>query len=69
MTMFEYLGKLDYAFMIFYVVVLIGIGLYLRRQASKSLDNYVCGGGNIPWWAMGVSGMASFLDCQIYARW
>ncbi len=60
--MFEYLGVLDYAFMLFYVVVLICIGLYLRRQASKSLDNYVCGGGNIPWWAMGISGMASFLD-------
>jgi SSS family solute:Na+ symporter len=61
-TMFEYLGIWDYAFMLFYVVVLIGIGIYLRKQASKSLDNYVCGGGNIPWWAMGISGMASFLD-------
>ncbi|VGO23572.1 sodium:solute symporter family transporter [Pontiella sulfatireligans] len=62
MTMFDYFGKLDYAFMIFYVVVLIGLGFYLKRQASKSLDNYICGGGNIPWWAMGISGMASFLD-------
>lgn len=57
-----YFGMLDYAFMIFYVVVLLGLGFYLKRQASKSLDNYVCGGGNIPWWAMGISGMASFLD-------
>lgn len=62
MTLFDYFGKMDYAFMIFYVLVLLGLGVYLRRQASKSLDNYVCGGGNIPWWAMGVSGMASFLD-------
>jgi Na+/proline symporter len=62
MTMFDYFGKLDYAFMIFYVIVLIGLGFYLKRQASKSLDNYICGGGNIPWWAMGISGMASFLD-------
>lgn len=62
MTMFDYFGKLDYAFMIFYVIVLIGLGFYLKRQASKSLDNYICGGGNIPWWCMGISGMASFLD-------
>lgn len=62
MTMFDYFGKLDYAFMIFYVVVLIALGFYLKRQASKSLDNYICGGGNIPWWAMGISGMAQFLD-------
>jgi len=57
-----YFGILDYTFMILYVLVLIGLGFYLKRQASKSLDNYICGGGNIPWWAMGVSGMASFLD-------
>jgi Na+/proline symporter len=60
--MFDYFGLIDYAFMLFYVVVLIGLGFYLKRQASKSLDNYICGGGNIPWWAMGISGMASFLD-------
>jgi len=62
MTLFDYFGMLDYAFMLFYVIVLIGLGFYLKRQASKSLDNYICGGGNIPWWAMGISGMASFLD-------
>ncbi|VGO15637.1 Osmoregulated proline transporter OpuE [Pontiella desulfatans] len=62
MTMIDYFGKLDYSFMIFYVAVLIGLGFYLKAQASKSLDNYVCGGGNIPWWCMGISGMASFLD-------
>lgn len=62
MSLFDYFGIVDYAFMVFYVVVLLFLGFYLRKLASKSLDNYVCGGGNIPWWAMGVSGMASFLD-------
>jgi solute:Na+ symporter, SSS family len=62
MALFDYFSKMDYAFMIFYVVVLVGLSLYLRRQASKSLDNYITGGHNIPWWAMGISGMASFLD-------
>ena len=47
MTLFEYFGVMDYAFMVFYVLVLLGLGFYLRRQASKSLDNYICGGGNI----------------------
>ena len=61
-TMFEYFGKLDYGFIIFYIIVLLFLGFYLKKQASKSLDNYVCGGGNIPWWCMGISGMASFLD-------
>jgi solute:Na+ symporter, SSS family len=57
-----YFGTLDYAFMAFYVAVLIGLGFYLKRLASRSLANYITGAQNIPWWAMGVSGMASFLD-------
>lgn len=60
--MFTYFGMMDYVFMAFYVVVLIFLGFFLKRLASKSLDNYICGAGNIPWWAMGISGMASFLD-------
>lgn len=62
MTLFTYFGWPDYAFMAFYVFVLCWLGFFLKRQASKSLDNYICGAGNIPWWAMGISGMASFLD-------
>lgn len=62
MTMFDYFGKIDYAFMAVYVLVLLSLGFVLKRIASRSLGNYICGGGNIPWWAMGVSGMANFLD-------
>ena len=58
----SYFGITDYVFMGLYVLVLIFLGFYLKRLASRSLDNYICGGKNIPWWAMGVSGMASFLD-------
>lgn len=57
-----YFGTLDYAFMAFYVAVLVGLGFYLKRLASRSLASYITGAQNIPWWAMGVSGMASFLD-------
>ncbi len=62
MTLTSYFGIIDYVFMGLYVLVLIFLGFYLKRLASRSLDNYICGGKNIPWWAMGVSGMASFLD-------
>lgn len=57
-----YFGTVDYVFMGLYVLILIALGFYLKRLASRSLDNYICGGKNIPWWAMGISGMASFLD-------
>jgi Na+/proline symporter len=62
MTTTSYFGATDYVFMGLYVLVLIFLGFYLKRLASRSLDNYICGGKNIPWWAMGISGMASFLD-------
>lgn len=62
MTTTDYFGITDYIFMGLYVLVLIFLGFYLKRLASRSLDNYICGGKNIPWWAMGISGMASFLD-------
>jgi solute:Na+ symporter, SSS family len=58
----NYFGTTDYVFMGLYVLVLIFLGFHLKRLASRSLDNYICGGKNIPWWAMGISGMASFLD-------
>ncbi len=57
-----YFGILDYIFMGIYVLVLVGMGFVLKRVASKSLDNYIVGGRHIPWWALGVSGMANFLD-------
>jgi Na+/proline symporter len=62
MTASSYFGTTDYVFMGLYVLVLIFLGFYLKRLASRSLDNYITGGKNIPWWAMGISGMASFLD-------
>ncbi|MFM7179854.1 MAG: sodium:solute symporter family transporter [Verrucomicrobiales bacterium] len=62
MTLSTYFGSIDYVFMGLYVLVLIFLGFYLKKLASRSLDNYITGGKNIPWWAMGISGMASFLD-------
>jgi Na+/proline symporter len=62
MTASSYFGTTDYVFMGLYVLVLVFLGFYLKRLASRSLDNYITGGKNIPWWAMGISGMASFLD-------
>lgn len=58
----RYFGTPDYIYMGLYVVVLVFLGFYLKRLASRSLANYITGAQNIPWWAMGISGMASFLD-------
>lgn len=57
-----YFNTFDYVFMVFYFAVLIMIGLYLKRRASASLENYIVGGNQIPWWALGVAGMGNYLD-------
>lgn len=56
------LNTVDYAVILGYLGALVVLGLALERMASKSLDDYFIGGRRLPWWALGVSGMAYFLD-------
>ncbi|NLX20108.1 MAG: sodium:solute symporter [Phycisphaerae bacterium] len=58
----QYLNTLDYAVIGIYCVVLIAIALYLKTIASRSLEDYFLGGRQLPWWALGISGMTNFLD-------
>jgi Na+/proline symporter len=56
------LNTLDYSIIVVYFTILIGIGFYLKKRASASLEDYFLGGRQIPWWALGISGMAAWLD-------
>ena len=56
------LNVLDYSLIIGYFAILVGIGFYLRKRASASMDDYFLGGRRLPWWALGISGMAAWLD-------
>lgn len=58
----RYLNYFDYVLIGVYFSILIVLGLYLKRKASASLEDYFLGGRKLPWWALGISGMASFLD-------
>jgi Na+/proline symporter len=53
---------IDYLIIIGYLLILIGIGLYLQHRASRSTDSFFLGDKSLPWWALGASGMASNLD-------
>ncbi len=57
-----YLNTADYAVIGVYFLVLVGLGFYLSRKAAASLEDYFLGGRKLPWWVLGVSGMASNLD-------
>ena len=52
----------DYAIIILYIVILVGISRFLRRRASGSLEDYFLAGRKMPWWALGISNMAFWLD-------
>jgi Na+/proline symporter len=58
----QYLSSFDYVIIGVYFAILIGLGLYLKKKASASLEDYFLGGRKLPWWALGMSGMASCLD-------
>ena len=45
-----------------YLGTLVFLGLYLKRRASRSIEDYFLGAKKLPWWALGVSGMSSFVD-------
>ncbi len=60
--MTEHFAAIDYAIMSVYLLVLVAMGFYLKRWASASLEAYIVGGRQFPSWALGFSGMASFLD-------
>ena len=53
---------LDYSIVILYLIAMIGVGLYFQRKASGSINSYFLGDRNMPWWALGASGMSSNLD-------
>ena len=44
-----YFNAFDYVFMVFYVLVLIAMGVYLKKMASESLEDYLVGGNKLPW--------------------
>ena len=56
------LNAFDISAMCVYFLILIGLGLYLRKKASASMEDYFLGGRKMPWWALGISGIASWLD-------
>ncbi len=53
---------IDYTIIAVYLLALIAFGVYLQRKASKSIDSFFLGDRNMPWWALGASGMSSNFD-------
>lgn len=54
-------GFWNYLVVIVYLVAMLGMGFYFMRR-NKDTDRFFKGGGQIPWWAAGVSIFATALS-------
>ncbi len=55
----------DYLVVTAYMVLLLGVGVYLGRK-QETTEDYFVGGRNMPWWAVGVSMLATLMSTLTY---
>ncbi len=53
------LTALDYIIIAAYILLVLAVGLYFRKRASKSLTDYFISGRSLPWWILGTSMVAT----------
>ena len=56
------LNFIDSSIIVIYLIITMGVGLIMTRKASQSLDNYYLGGRSLPWYMLGMAGMANWFD-------
>ncbi len=56
------MSSVDYVIILIYFAVVIGLGFWYQKRASKSLGAYFLGGKNIHWLALAMSGSVSNFD-------
>lgn len=53
------LGILDWSIILGFLLLSLGIGLYFRKEGSKSITSFFLGGRNLPWYIAGISMVAT----------
>lgn len=53
------LAAIDWVFIIWYMILAIGIGIYYSRRAGRSLSDFFVSGRTLPWWIIGTSMVAT----------
>ena len=56
------MGLVDTTIIIIYLTAIVLVGVWSSRKAARSDDDYFLGGRTLPWWLLGITGMATFLD-------
>ena len=56
------MSTFDLAIVAFYLLVMVAVGLAVRKKGSEGIDSYFLGNRDVPWWLLGCSGMTSNFD-------
>lgn len=56
------LGFTDSTIIVAYFVITLIAGVLMTRKASRGLDEYFLGGRSLPWYLLGIAGMANWFD-------
>lgn len=57
-----HLNWLDISVIVLYIVASVGIGFWISKRASHSMDHYFLGGNRIPWYMLGISNASGMFD-------
>ncbi|MGB9625627.1 MAG: sodium:solute symporter family transporter [Phycisphaerae bacterium] len=56
------LSSIDLAIVVTYLLLVVGVGIRVKRRAAKGLVSYFLGGRQLPWWMIAMSGSSSYFD-------
>lgn len=56
------LHTIDLVILALYMAAMVGIGLWMRKKASASKENYLLGGRSLPWYFLGLSNASGMFD-------
>tara|TARA_X000000950_G_scaffold232000_2_gene280790 strand:- start:8567 stop:10444 length:1878 start_codon:yes stop_codon:yes gene_type:complete len=54
--------SIDIIIIAFYIILIVGIGIWFSKRASKGLDSYFLGGKSIKWYYLGLSNGSGMFD-------
>ena len=63
-----HLAALDVFIIAAYLVLSFGIGIVLRKRATRNTEEYFVSGRSLPWWLIGTSMVATTFAADLEAR-
>jgi SSS family solute:Na+ symporter len=53
---------IDASIIAIYIILTLGVGIWVSKRASKGLDSYFLGGKSIKWYYLGLSNGSGMFD-------